>query len=54
VVLVFGFFQYAAVKVQPGEFPIDEPFGALGEIVERYGDRYSGSSRRGPQGRFFF
>jgi hypothetical protein len=32
VVLVFGLFQDPAVKVQPGEFPVDESLGAGSQV----------------------
>ena len=35
MVLVLGLFQHAAIEVQPGEFPVDEPFRAGGEVMQR-------------------
>jgi hypothetical protein len=46
--LVFGLLQHAAVEMQPGELPVDEPLGALGKIVKRNRNRCASPGRRYP------
>ena len=53
MVLVLGLLQHPAVEVQPGEFPVDEPLGAGGEVMQRHDGRGRASARRDAEGGFF-